>query len=90
VTGSLCTNYYWDYYYTYYCSANTAFVTKFVRPATPRVLDVPGLRGGADSGNGIAVDGAGSAYVTGYTGGGVPTTASAYQTSFGGGSTTLS
>jgi beta-propeller repeat-containing protein len=39
---------------------------------------------GYDQGNGIAVDGAGSAYVTGYTNSPFPTTAGAFDTSFNG------
>ncbi len=39
---------------------------------------------GNDQGYAIAVDSAGNAYVTGYAGGGFPTTAGAYQTVYGG------
>src|SRR5207302_858871 len=42
---------------------------------------------GYDVGYGLAVDATGNAYVTGYTGGSFPTTAGAYQTTFGGGAT---
>jgi hypothetical protein len=41
---------------------------------------------GSDVGNGIAVDSSGNAYVAGQTSGGFPTTAGAFQTTFGGGS----
>ncbi len=40
---------------------------------------------GDDHGKGIAVDGSGNAYVTGYTYGSFPTTPGAFQTTFGGG-----
>lgn len=39
---------------------------------------------GADIGSGIAVDGSGNAYITGYTDGHFPATAGALQTAFGG------
>ncbi len=60
----------------------------------PLVID-PGLLystylggGGGDLGHGIAVDGAGSAYLTGYTDSAdFPTTAGAFDTTYNGGST---
>jgi hypothetical protein len=60
-------------------------------PRHPLVID-PGIEystflggSGSDRANGIAVDGAGSAYVTGRANSGFPTTAGAYDTSSNGG-----
>ncbi|MHB8629676.1 MAG: SBBP repeat-containing protein [Aggregatilineales bacterium] len=67
------------------------FVPDTYDRALPLVID-PGLvystfltGNNFDSGNAIAVDGYGNAYITGFTYGGFPTTPSALQTAFGGG-----
>ena len=61
-------------------------------PRHPLVID-PGIEystflggSGSDRADGVAVDGAGSAYVTGRANSGFPTTAGAFDTSFNGGS----
>ena len=60
--------------------APDAFVTK-LDPAGSALVYSTYLGGGNyDGGTGIAVDAAGSAYVTGYTNGDFPTTAGAFQT----------
>src|SRR5260221_455384 len=67
-----------------------AFVTKL--HATGSVLVYSTYLGGSgeDRGHGIAVDSAGNAYVTGQTASiNFPTTAAAFQTTFGGGSATF-
>ncbi len=61
--------------------APDAFVTK-LHPSGSALVYSTYLGGGNyDGGSGIAVDAAGSAYVTGYTNGDFPTTAGAFQTS---------
>jgi hypothetical protein len=69
-----------------------AFVSKFNATGTALVYSTFVGGGGSDGGSAIVVDGAGNAYVTGATtpdlipgGSGFPTTAGAYQTTFGGG-----
>jgi len=62
-----------------------AFVTK-LNPAGGFVYSTYLGGSGADAGESIAVDTAGNAYVTGFTSGNFPTTAGAFQTTFGGGS----
>ncbi len=60
--------------------APDAFVTK-LHPSGSALVYSTYLGGGNyDGGSGIAVDAAGSAYVTGYTNGDFPTTAGAFQT----------
>jgi len=61
-----------------------AFVTKLNADGSALVYSTYMGGGGADSGYGIAVDASGNAYITGYTYGSFPTTAGAFQTSFGG------
>ena len=62
-----------------------AFVTE-LNPAGTALVYSTYLGGGEDSGAAIAVDAAGSAYVTGSTGSrDFPTTAGAFQTTLGGG-----
>ncbi len=67
-------------------SNNDAFVTKF-SPDGQRLVYSTYLGGNGDTqGFGIAVNGAGNAYVTGFTwANNYPTTTGAYQTAFGGG-----
>lgn len=70
-----------------YGGNTNAFVTKLNAAGTALVYST--YLGGSDGtiGHGIAVDGAGNAYVTGYTGSGLPGTAgSSIQSTFGGGS----
>ncbi|MBZ5504002.1 MAG: SBBP repeat-containing protein [Acidobacteriia bacterium] len=66
-----------------------AFVTKFSKDGGSVIYSTYLESDGRDLGNGIAVDGAGNAYVTGETGSFVnhpfPTTPGAFQTTFGGG-----
>jgi hypothetical protein len=62
-----------------------AFVTKLNAAGTALVYSTYLGGSGADAGAGIAVDGAGNAYVMGSSAEGFPTTPGAYQTSFGGG-----
>jgi hypothetical protein len=72
---------------TYNGGNSDVFVTKFTPDGT--ALDYSTYIGGAsdvEEGFGIAVDGAGSAYVTGYTeSNDFPTTAGAYDTTYNGG-----
>jgi hypothetical protein len=76
------------YQTTFGGGAFDAFVTKLNPTGTALVYST--YLGGTeadDDGTGIAVDSAGNAYVTGYTGStDFPTTAGAFQTTFGGGS----
>ncbi len=65
--------------------SSDAFVTKLNRKGSARVYSTYLGGAGNDAGSGIAVDRAGSAYVTGFTTGSFPTTAGAFQTTFGGG-----
>jgi hypothetical protein len=69
-----------------YAGGGDAFLTK-LNPAGSALLYSTYI-GGTDNqsfGNGVAVDGSGNAYVTGYTNsGGFPTTAGAYQTALSG------
>ena len=70
-----------------YGGNTNAFVTKLNAAGTALVYST--YLGGSDGtiGHGIAVDGAGNAYVTGYTGSGLPGTAgSSIQSTLGGGS----
>ena len=61
-----------------------AFVTKLNSTGSGLVYSTYLGGSGDDFANGIAVDTSGNAYVTGYTGGGdFPTTAGAFQTTFG-------
>jgi hypothetical protein len=72
-----------------YQSAMTGALGAFVFKlhAKGRDLTYSTFLGGAhvDEGNAIAVDASGNAYVTGATSGGFPTTAGAFQATFGGG-----
>jgi len=61
-----------------------AFVTKLNPTGTALVYSTYLGGTGSDIGGGIAVDTAGNAYVTGSTGSTFPTTAGAFQTTFGG------
>jgi beta-propeller repeat-containing protein len=66
-------------------NVQSAFVTELNAAGSALVYSTY-LGGSAfDIGIGIAVDSSGSAYVTGWTLGGFPTTTGAYQTTFGGG-----
>ncbi len=67
---------------------NVAFVTKLNPTGTALVYSgFIGNGNGTDTGSlAIALDGSDDAYITGYTTSGFPTTAGAFQTSFGGGS----
>jgi hypothetical protein len=65
--------------------ASDAFVTKLNPGGAALVYSTYLGGGGNDSGNGIAVDSAGNAYVTGFTTGGFPVTAGAFQVAYGGG-----
>ncbi len=64
-----------------------AFVTKLKNDGTGLVYSSYLGGTGADSGNAIAVDSAGNAYVTGYAAGGFPITSGAYQSGRSGGLT---
>jgi len=65
--------------------AGDAFVTK-LNPAGSGIVYSTYLGGsGTDGGSGIALDANGNAYVTGTTSGNFPTTAGAFQRTFGGG-----
>ncbi len=68
-----------------YTEMNDVFVSKF--DPTGSTLLYSTYLGGTqnDTGEAIAVDGNGDAYVTGQAGAGFPTTPGAYQTGFGGG-----
>ena len=70
-----------------YGGSNDAFVAK-LGPAGSALVYSTYLGGsGFDQGSGIAVDGSGNAYVTGFTqSAGFPTTAGAFQTAYGGSS----
>jgi hypothetical protein len=71
---------------TTYGSGQDAFVTKLNASGSALVYSTYLGGSGADQGNGIAVDGSGNAYVTGSTNStGFPTTAGAFQTTYGGG-----
>ncbi|PYY08316.1 MAG: hypothetical protein DMG69_15010 [Acidobacteria bacterium] len=72
------------YQTTYGGGGTGAFVTKLNALASPLYSTYLGGSGG-NAGYGIAVDATGNAYVTGFTTGSFPTTAGAYQTTFGGG-----
>src|SRR5437016_685340 len=74
------------YQTTYGGGGTGAFVTKLNALASPLYSTYLGGSGG-NAGYGIAVDATGNAYVTGFTTGSFPTTAGAYQTTFGGGAT---
>jgi hypothetical protein len=63
-----------------------AFVTKLNSAGSGLVYSTYMGGGGFDLGEGVAVDAVGSAYVTGQTSGGFPTTPGAFDTSFNGGS----
>ena len=64
-----------------------AFVTKLNATGTGLVYSTYFGGSGYDQGNGIAVDSAGNAYVTGFTASSnFPTTTGAFQTAYGGGS----
>ena len=65
-----------------------AFVTKLNPTGSGLVYSTYLGGSGLEEGNGIAVGTSGNAYITGYTGSGdFPTTAGAFQTTFGGGLT---
>jgi hypothetical protein len=65
-------------------SSQNAFVTK-VNASGAALVYSTYLGGGPDIGNGIAVDAAGNAYLTGFTAStNFPTTAGAFQTTYGG------
>jgi hypothetical protein len=66
------------------CSAGDAFVTKLNAAGNALVYSTYLGGPGVDSGNGIAVDSAGDAYITGSTSGGFPVTNGAGQGIFGG------
>jgi hypothetical protein len=66
-------------------TTNDTFVTKVNQAGTALVYSTYLGGSGNDCGNSIAVDGAGEAYVTGWTHGSFPTTPGAYQTVYGGG-----
>src|SRR5439155_423438 len=71
---------------TTYNGGDDAFATKF--DASGAALGYSSYLGGSggDGGNGIALDGAGSAYLTGFTGSAnFPTTAGAFDTTYNGG-----
>ncbi len=72
-------------YQTVFGGSNNAFVAKL--NSSGSVLTYSTYLGGSgwDNGLGIAVDGTGNAYVTGYTEGAFPTTSAAYQKNYGGG-----
>lgn len=66
--------------------ASDAFVVKLSSSFTARYSTYLGGTTGDDAGRGIAVDATGNAYVTGFTAStDFPTTAGAFQTTFGGG-----
>ncbi len=70
---------------TYGGGAFDAFVTKLNPSGTECVYSTYLGGGNADRGYGVAVNGEGNAFVTGYTGDGFPVTAGAFQTAHGGG-----
>ena len=71
---------------TIYGGGEDAFVTKLNPTGTALVYSTYLGGSGLDGGNGIAVDAAGNAYVTGATGSpDFPTTPGAFQTTYGGG-----
>jgi Beta-propeller repeat len=71
---------------TSYGGGGDAFVTKLNASGTGLVYSTYLGGSSGDNGYGIAVDGSGNAYVTGYTGSNnFPTTPGAFQTSYGGG-----
>jgi hypothetical protein len=73
-------------YQTANAGGNDAFVTKFNSSGTPVYSTYLGGSGLNDWGYGIAVDGTGNIYITGYTNSAnFPTTAGAYQTTNAGG-----
>jgi hypothetical protein len=65
-------------------SCVSAFVTEMNPTGTALVYSTYLGGSGSDTGTGIALDSAGNAYVTGFTGAGFPTTPGAFQTTFGG------
>ena len=71
-------------YQSSYGGGADVFVTKFNATGTALVYST--FLGGSaeDTGNGIVVDDSGSAYVTGMTAGGFPTTPGAFQSTYGG------
>ena len=72
---------------TSFGGGQAAFVSKLNPTGTALVYSTYVGNGPTDSGNGIAVDGSGEAFITGQTAGGFPTTSGAFQTSYGGGTT---
>ena len=72
---------------TYGGGSSDAFVTKLNSSGTSLVYSTYlGGGGNNDSGNGIALDAFGNAYIIGTTPGSFPTTVGAFQTTYGGGS----
>ena len=70
---------------TTYGGSDDAFVAKLNATGTARVYATYLGGSGGDRGNGIAVDGAGAAYVTGSAGTNFPMTSGAAQTTYSGG-----